>query len=394
MQTALKAIFWISILLLAYNYVAYPLLIYVLSRVFGRKQVPADPADETLPSVSLLIAAHNEEDVISERIQNALALDYPRDKLEIVIASDGSTDGTNEIVERFAGREVVLLAFAQNRGKSTVLNDAINRLRGEIVMLSDANTMMDRMAARRLARWFQDSKIGAVCGKLELYDSQGSRNADGFYWKYENLIKRCEGYLGGVLGANGAIYAIRRSVYQQIPSDTLIDDFTIPLLARLRTGCGIAYDRDAIAFEETAPDIHAEFRRRARIGAGGFQALARLWPLMHPRFGWTAFTFFSHKVLRWLSPFFLVAILLSNILLARDVQYGALLAAQVVFYGLALIGNHWSFSGRIGRVLRLPTLFTAVNAALAVGFGRWLLHQQTGTWNRTRRLPIPPVHAL
>lgn len=394
MQTALKAIFWVSVLLLAYNYVVYPLVIYVLSRVFGRRDVPADPADESLPSVSLLIAAHNEEDVISERIQNSLALDYPRDRLEIVIASDGSTDGTNEIVEQFADRGVTLIAFAQNRGKSTVLNDSIKRVRGEIVMLSDANTMMDRHAVRRLARWFQDPAIGAVCGKLELYDAQGSRNADGFYWKYENLMKRCEGYLGGVLGANGAIYAIRSSVYQPIPSDTLVDDFTIPLLARLRTGCGIAYDRDAIAFEETAPDIHAEFRRRARIGAGGFQALARLWPLMHPRFGWTAFTFFSHKVLRWLSPFFLVAILLSNILLAYNPLYGLLLAAQVVFYAMALVGNRWSLPGKVGRVLRLPTLFTAVNAALAVGFGRWLLHQQTGTWTRTRRLPIPPVHAL
>ena len=386
MVTTLQAIFWISALLVGYAYVGYPLAIYVLSRLFGHQRQPVDCDDKQLPQLSLLVAAYNEHSVIAERIENALALDYPRDRLEIVVASDGSSDGTNEIVERYADQGVVLLAFPQRRGKSVVLNDAVGRLRGDVMLLSDANTMLDPQAARRLVRWFSDPTIGAVCGWLDLYDTRTGRNADGVYWRYENFLKRCEGRLDAVLGANGAIYAMRRALFQAIPADTLIDDLTIPLLAKLRSGCRIVYDQQAVACEETAPDIRAEFKRRARIGAGGFQAIARLWPLLHPRCGWTAFAFLSHKVLRWSSPFFLVGMLLSNLLLAGDPGYRALLLAQFAFYALAAVGSRIALQGRAGRLLRLPALFTTVNAALLVGFARWLRGPQNGVWVCTPRV--------
>ncbi len=385
MQTALVVIFWTSTALVVYAYLGYPLAIYLASRLFGRRRDPAAADDAQLPQLSLLIAAYNESSVIGERIENALAMDYPRDKLEIVVASDGSSDGTNEIVQRYADRGVVLLPFPERRGKSVVLNDAIGRLHGELMMLSDANTMMDPQAARRLVRWFSDPAVGAVCGWLDLYDTQTGRNADGVYWRYENFLKRCEGRLDAVLGANGAIYAMRRELYQPIPPDTLVDDFTIPLLAKLHSGCRILYDKQAVAVEETAPDIHAEFRRRARIGAGGFQAIARLWPLLNPRFGWTAFAFGSHKVLRWLSPFFLLAMLGTNVLLAGLPVYRELLWGQLAFYALALVGSRISLPGWAGRLLRLPALFTAVNLALLVGFVRWLRRPQSGVWVRTPR---------
>lgn len=386
MHIALQVIFWGSLLLVAYAYLGYPLTIYAASRLFGRRRQLPEEAGEPLPRLSLLIAAYNESSVIAERIENALAMDYPPDRLEIVVASDGSSDGTNEIVARYADRGVVLLDFPQRRGKSVVLNDAVGRLSGELMMLSDANTMMHPQAARRLVRWFADPTIGAVCGWLDLYDTHTGRNADSVYWRYENFLKRCEGRLDAVLGANGAIYAMRREWYQPIPADTLVDDLTIPLLAKLHSGCRIVYDREAIAVEETAPDIQAEFRRRARIGAGGFQAIARLWPLMHPRFGWTAFAFFSHKVLRWCSPFFLLAMLLSNALLAGWPLYRGLLLGQAAFYGLAVVGQWVVLPGWPGRLLRLPALFTAVNLALLVGFVRWLRRPQSGVWVRTQRM--------
>jgi cellulose synthase/poly-beta-1,6-N-acetylglucosamine synthase-like glycosyltransferase len=385
MSVTYQVIFWISALLVAYAYVGYPLAIYALSRLFGRRRPPTDCDDEQLPRVSLLIAAYNERSVIGERIENALALDYPRDKLEIVIASDGSSDGTNEIVQCYADQGVVLLPFSPRRGKSVVLNDAVGGLQGEVMMLSDANTMMDPQAARRLVRWFSDPSIGAVCGWLDLYDTRTGRNADGLYWRYENFLKRCEGRLDAVLGANGAIYAMRRELFRPIPTDTLIDDLTIPLLAKLYAGCRIVYDHQAVASEETAPDIGAEFRRRARIGAGGFQAIARLWPLLHPRFGWTAFAFLSHKILRWASPFFLVGMLLSNLLLAAEPGYRHLLLAQIAFYAVAWTGGRLALQGWAGRLLRLPALFTTVNAALLFGFVRWLRRPQNGVWVRTPR---------
>lgn len=385
MQTVLEVIFWTCVALVGYAYLGYPLTIYVLSRVFGRHRQPVDCDDEQLPQLSLLIAAYNESSVIGERIENALALNYPRDKLEIVVASDGSDDGTNEIVQRYADRGVVLLPFPERRGKSSVLNDAVGRLRGDLMMLSDANTMMDPQAARRLVRWFSEPTIGAVCGWLDLFDTQTGRNADSVYWRYENFLKRCEGRLDAVLGANGAIYAMRRELFRPIPADTLVDDLTIPLLAKLHSGCRIVYDKEAIAVEETAPDIQAEFRRRARIGAGGFQAIARLWRLLNPRFGWTAFAFLSHKVLRWCSPFFLLGMLLTNALLAGKPLYLALLLGQLAFYALAVVGNRIAIPGWPGRLLRLPALFTTVNAALLVGFVRWLRRPRSGVWVRTQR---------
>lgn len=386
MHTTLQAVFWISALLVVYAYVGYPLAIYALSRLFGRRRQPVDCEDEQLPHLSLLIAAYNESSVIGERIENALAMDYPRNRFEIVVASDGSDDGTNEIVKRYAAQDVVLLAYPQRRGKSVVLNDAVARLRCDVMMLSDANTMMDPQAARRVVRWFSDPTVGAVCGWLDLRDTRTGRNADGVYWRYENFLKRCEGRLDAVLGANGAIYAMRHELFQPIPPDTLIDDLTIPLLAKLHSGCRIVYDKQAVAFEETAPDIRAEFRRRARIGAGGFQAIARLWPLLHPRFGWTAFAFLSHKVLRWWSPFFLVGMLLINLLLVSEPSYPSLLLLQIVFYALAAVGSRIALQGWAGRMLRLPALFTTVNAALLVGFVRWLRRPQSGVWVRAPRV--------
>src|SRR5205085_1732560 len=219
------------------------------------------------------IAAHNEESVIGARLTNALAMDYPRQKLEIIVASDGSVDRTAEIVRRFAGQGVRLLDSSVRRGKATVLNEAICEANGQIVLLSDANTHTDPSAARLLVRWFTDPKIGAVCGRLILIDPASGKNVDGLYWKYETQLKKHESRLGALLGSNGAIYAIRREVYCPIPDGTIVDDFVIPLLAKLRRGCQIVYDWDAIAREESAAGVASEFKRRARIGAGGWQAL-------------------------------------------------------------------------------------------------------------------------
>ena len=232
-----------------------------------------------------------------------------------MIGLDGCSDGTAEIVRRFEDRGVRLLDFGERRGKASVLNAAMNLVEGEIVLMSDANTDIDPQAARRLVRWFQNPEVGAVVGRLILTDPRSGKNADGLYWKYETFLKRCEGRLGALLGANGAIYAIRRELYVPIPAETIIDDFVIPLLAKLRSGCAIVYDCDAVAREETPPDVSSEFHRRARIGAGGFQSIALLWRLLDPRRGWVAFTFLSHKVLRWLCPFFLIGLLASNLFL-------------------------------------------------------------------------------
>lgn len=378
-------LFWISVGLVVYSYIGYPILIWVLARLFGRKLMPPESPTEW-PEVSLLIAAYNEEAEIAKRIENALAMDYPREQLEIVIASDGSSDKTCEMVRSYADRGVVLFDYQERSGKPAVLNRSVPRLTGEFVAFSDANSFTEPDALKNLVRWFSDAKIGAVCGRLVLVDSTTGQNVDGMYWKYETFLKLCESKLGALLGSNGAIYALRREWYPSIPDNTIVDDFVIPLRAKSLQQCKIVYDKEAVAHEDTPAAIGAEFKRRSRIGAGGFQAIGLLWKLLHPRFGWTAFTFLNHKILRWICPFLLIVTLLTNLALLHIPFFRWMMAAQVLFYLLAVAGAYMPSQSKGMRLLRLTTMFTSMNAALLVGFFRWLLGTQRATWHRTARL--------
>jgi cellulose synthase/poly-beta-1,6-N-acetylglucosamine synthase-like glycosyltransferase len=385
-QFALAVVFWVSMSLVTYAYVGYPLVVWCLSRWFGRWQEEPTAESEHLPSVSLLIAAYNEAGEIGRRLESALRMNYPPDRLEIVVASDGSSDGTADIVRSFADRGVRLLDHPERRGKAAALNAAFSQVRGEVVLLSDANTDIAPGALRRMVRWLRRPRIGVVCGRLVLRDPQTGRNVDSLYWKYETFLKKCEGRLDALLGSNGAIYAIRRALFDPIPNDTIVDDFVIPLRAKLRTGCGIVYDSDAVAWEQTPADLGAEFHRRSRIGAGGFQSIGLLWKLLDPRHGWVAFTFFSHKVLRWLCPFFLVAALVSNSFLWEEPFYLGCLLGQLGFYIVSLLAASVPARPKFLKPLRLTTMFTAMNAALLVGFWRWLRGSQAAAWKRTARL--------
>jgi cellulose synthase/poly-beta-1,6-N-acetylglucosamine synthase-like glycosyltransferase len=386
-------VFWISLAAVIYAYFGYPVVIWCLARCFGRRVYQTGEGGEE-PAVSILIAAYNEASVIDQRIRNALSLDYPADKLQVVVASDGSLDATTAIVRRYADRGVVLVDYPQRRGKANALNDSFKHLTGDIVLLSDANTFTDADAIRKIVRWFRDPQVGVVCGRLVLTDPATGCNVDSYYWRIETFLKTCEGRLGALLGANGAIYAIRRELYTPIPGNTIIDDFVIPLRATLRTGCRIVYDRDSVAREETPPHVGAEFHRRSRIGAGGFQSIGLLWTLLNPRAGWVAFTFFSHKILRWLCPFFLVGAFVTNLLLCWEYWkppywnfYSNFLVGQISFYLTSLLAAFLPGRIRLLRLLRLTTMFTAMNAALFVGFCRWLWGAQQGTWKRTVRMP-------
>ena len=384
MTMVVEVVFWGCVALIGYAYVLYPMLVWGLSRTFGRT-LACDPLpDDSLPRVSILIAAHNEEKVIADRIANALALDYPEHLLEVVIASDGSSDQTSHVVRHAGDPRVRLLESPLRRGKASVLNAAFRALRGEIVLLSDANTFTDKGALRRMVRWFTNPEIGVVCGRLVLTDPATGNNVDSLYWRYETFLKHCEARLGALLGANGAIYAVRRSYFSGIRRDTIVDDFVIPLLIHLRCGSTIVYDESAVAYEETPPDLGTEFRRRSRIGAGGFQSINTLWRLLDPRNGWLAFSFFSHKVLRWMCPFLMIGALGASLLLAGNPLYLPMLIAQVLVYGLSAVclarGARSS-----PRVLRLAAMFTTMNAALLVGFWLWASGGQRGVWQRTAR---------
>src|SRR5215217_6625141 len=256
-------------------------------------------------------------------------------------------------------------SWSSRRGAAAVLNLVIPGLRGEIVVLSDANTFFDPAAARRFVAWFRDHTVGVVVGRLVLIDSSTGRNVDGLYWKYETFLKQMDARLNALVGANGAIYALRRTLFAPMPDATLVDDLVLPLLIRLRTGRDIVYDSGIVACEETPANLGAEFRRRSRIGAGGFQSLHVLWRLLSPAHGWIAFTFASHKVLRWICPFLLLGALACNaVLLEHGSVYRSALFAQGLLYVTAAAGVMAPGTGTGVRLLRLATLFTSMNLAL------------------------------
>jgi len=385
MEIALILCLAFSILAVVYVYVGYPILVAICARCFGRNRTPVVLTDDELPAISVLIAAYNEEAEIEARILNLLALDHPRVKCEILIASDGSSDRTNAIVREYADHGVRLLDFPERRGKSSVLNDAFQVVSHDIVVLSDANTQMDPGSLRSMASWFQDARIGVVCGRLVLTDPRTGRNVDSLYWKFETFLKKAESRLGALLGSNGGIYAIRKELFQPIPANTIVDDFVIPLQARQRTGCEIVYDRNAVACEETPERIRSEFHRRTRIGAGGFQSIGLLRGLLHPKHGWICFTFWSHKVLRWLCPFFLMTAFAANVFLASQPIFLALLLVQIAFYAVSGAAAWLPARPRSLRFLRLGTMFTSMNLALLFGFFRWLRGSQKAAWTRTAR---------
>jgi glycosyltransferase involved in cell wall biosynthesis/cellulose synthase/poly-beta-1,6-N-acetylglucosamine synthase-like glycosyltransferase len=384
-EIVIRVLFWLSIGGVAYAYLGYPIAVWALAAAFGRRRESPGECSAGAPFVSVLIVAHNEEDVIAARLENALNLDYAPDRVEIIVASDGSTDRTVDIAGRTGDPRVRVLDFHRQRGKAAVLNDVMPELKGDIVVLSDANTFLESAAVRRFIPWFHDARVGVVVGRLVLTDPATARNVDSLYWRYETFLKQMDARLNALLGANGAIYAIRRSLFVPLPDKTLVDDLVLPLLIRLRTGHEIVYDSAIVGHELTPADLRSEFKRRRRIGAGGFQSLTVLWPLLSPARGWIAFTFVSHKVLRWVCPFLLAGAMAANAFLLDQGVYRLVLYAQGVLYGVAAAGAFAPGKGAAVRLVRLAWLFTSMNAALLLGFWQFAAGVRGGTWDRTAR---------
>lgn len=379
----LEIILWCSIGMILYSYLLYPLLLRCT------KQTRHDTAAmyaASWPSVSLLVSAYNEEKIIRQKIENLLSLDYPEALREIVIVSDCSSDSTDAIVAQYASRGVLLRRQEKRSGKVNAINQVTPLLKGEFVVYSDANTIMEPDAVKKLVRHFADPSIGAVCGQL-VYRNEATNEVEkleGAYWRYEQFLKRREGSVGSLLGANGGIYAIRRGLFAPVPADTIIEDFVIPMKI-LERGYKVIYESEAVGYEETAKEVAHEMERRIRIGAGDFQALALTWKVLDPARGFSALAYFSHKVLRWLTPFLLPVILVLCVFLAGRSPYRELLILQGAFYSCAALG--WLVSKLRVRtgVFGLPYYFTAMNAALFLGFMRFCRNSQQVTWKRTER---------
>jgi cellulose synthase/poly-beta-1,6-N-acetylglucosamine synthase-like glycosyltransferase len=389
--------FWIALLglgLPAYAYVGYPFLLFGVGSVVQvgrdllyllRRQDRRSVARREW-SVSVIIAAFNEEDVIGHTLDHCTTLDYPADRLEILVGSDGSTDGTVAVAERYRDAGVRVLDFDQRRGKVSVISDCVRRAQGDIFAFTDANSLLQPDSVSKLVRHFDDSRVGAVCGELRLNGQGGRPVREGLYWRYELVLKTLESRTNAVLGANGAIYAVRRRLFPQLPATIITDDFVIPMKVR-GMGYRVVYDPEAIALEESCESPSVEYRRRRRIGAGNWQALRQCAGLLAPWRGFVSVAFWSHKVFRWFTPFLLAVGFCANLFLLSEPIWQVLMAGQLAFYASAVLGLGLGWVGLPAGLLRLPAYFVAINAALAVGMVRGLLGVQRAAWERTARKP-------
>lgn len=380
----LEWIFWMSAAALVYHYFLYPAIVVVLAST-RPEPAPADPQE--WPSVSMIIAAYNEERVIDWKVRNSLGLDYPKDRFEVIIACDGSNDRTAEIARSFAEQGVVTLHSPERRGKTAALNRGVRQARGEVVVFSDANNEFSSDAIRKLVRHFSDPSVGGVCGakRIKPAAERESSAGDSLFWRYESVIKVAESRIGTINNADGEIFALRRALYREVAEHIINDDaaITLDLVAQ---GKRIVYEPEAHSSEYASIHIKDDFFVKVRMVAGGYQTLAENMGPLFPLRSWFAWSFFSHKTLRWLAPVFLILAFAASAALAAQPLYLAAFVAQVAFYFLAAVG--WMLIGKVKDLpapLYVPFYFTTMNLAAFRGLLRFLRRSQTVHWRRAQR---------
>jgi len=376
-----QILFWVSAGVVVYVYAGYPLLLELLTRLRGRSIALGSPT----PAVSLIVSAYNEAGVIGAKLENALAMNYPRELLDIIVVSDASDDRTDDIVHGFASRGVRLQRMSGRAGKSAGLNAALPLCRGEIVVFSDANAMYDAGTLRMIVRNFADPAVGAVTGETryaKAHKDEATRN-EGLYWRYEQWIKRLESRAGSLVGGDGALYAIRKSLYRPLRPDDL-SDFVNPLQV-VASGFRNVYETEAFSVEGGAGSFDREYRRKVRIVNRAWRAMMRNRALLNPfRFGLFAWQCFSHKLLRWLVPLFLLIAFVTNVVLVNERPiYVATLGVQAAFYLAAIVGAFLAKRGGGGALL-VPYYFCLVNVACAHGILDYLRGETYTTWTTPR----------
>ena len=380
----MKTLFLISIIWVGYAYAGYVIL---LSLVTGFKKNNKMRNATYTPSVSLIIAAHNEEAVIRRKLLEALHdLDYPKDKLEVIIASDASTDRTDEIVKGFLDQGVVLVRQGERKGKTGVQNLAATQARGDILAFSDATTVYRSGVIRNLVRHFGDSGVGCVGGEEHFVKSDREISEEaGFFWKYEKLIRQKESEFNTMIGASGCVFAIRKELYETL-DDSLIEDFALPLKVASK-GYKVVCENEAIAFEEAAVNTRAELARKTRIVTGGVNVLWKMKHLLNPfRYPLLSFQLFSHKIARWLAPVFMLTLFISNMyLISQSMFFLAAALAQITFYGLAILGHFIRNFKYVPKVVKMVYHFCVMNFAAVFGILRFLKGERRVVWTPARQ---------
>ena len=385
----IEILFWIGIGIVFYTYLGYGIVLYLMVKIkelFVKPRLPRLP--ETLPEATLLIAAYNEEAIVASKMANCRQLDYPADKLRLVWITDGSNDNTNERLKEYP--EVTVLYQPRRQGKTAALYRALPYVNTPYVIFTDANTMLNKGAIKEIIRQFSDPRVGCVAGekRVEIQAEQGATAGEGIYWKYESALKRLDYRLYSAVGAAGELFAIRTSLFEQMPPDTLLDDFILSLRIAMR-GYKIAYSKEAYALESASLNMREEEKRKVRIAAGGLQSVWRLRGLLNIfRYGILSFQYISHRVLRWtLTPVVLFALLPLNLLLActGHTLYTVILALQLAFYLMGYLGYKMEQRNLRNKLLFIPYYFLFMNINVIRGYSYLAKHKGTGAWEKAKR---------
>jgi len=390
----LSIFFWILIFVILYTYIGYGIVLYILvkiKRIFSSKKSTAIP--EATPDITLFITAYNEKDYVAAKMENSLSLDYPQHKLHIVWVTDGSDDGTPELLSAY--ENVTVLHNPGRNGKIAAMNRGMKFITTPIVMFSDANTMLGKESVKRIVALFNNPKVGCVSGEKRIINKTSdtaSGAGEGLYWKYESVLKKWDAELYSVVGAAGELFAIRTALYREVEKDTLLDDFIISLRVA-QEGYTIQYDPEAYAIESASANVKEELKRKIRISAGGIQSVVRLRSLLNIfKYGKLSFQYISHRVLRWtITPLCLLLLLPTGWLLAAKEGlfdlgfYSSLFWLQILFYAAALTG--WFLENRETRIklLFVPYYFFIMNLSVFLGFFRYINKTQTVNWDRAKR---------
>lgn len=391
MAATLTILFWVLIGLTVYAYAVYPLLIAAIARL--KRNQPQPPLPETLPHVTLFVTAFNEEQFVDEKIANSHALDYPADRLHLVWVTDGSDDNTNQLLAKYS--DVKVFFEPERRGKVHAMKRGLQLIDTDIVIFTDANTMLSAESVKEMVRLFENPQIGCVAGEKRISSDirqNAASSGEGAYWRYESWIKRNDATAGSAIGAAGELFAMRRSLYQPISDNTLLDDFEISLRIAL-TGYKIGYSPRACAIERPSANIGEEMKRKVRIAAGSFQTMLRLGGLFnffsHPML---TFQYVSHKVLRWvLVPLAMVLIIPLNIYFcvinnfSINNIYTWTLAAQILFYVATFVGFALQNKKLNASWIYIPYYFFLANKAMWLGFWRFCRNKQSVNWERAKR---------
>ena len=386
----LEILFWLSLFIIFYAYIGYGILLFLIVRIkrlFTRKRPPQFTGDD-LPEATLLIAAYNEADIMDEKIKNTFELDYPKGKLQLLFITDGSDDGTPDIIKKYP--EIKLMHQNERKGKIAAVTRAMKEVKTPVVIYTDANTFLNKEALIKIARHYADPRVGAVAGEKRIKTgaaASASGAGEGIYWKYESTLKKWDSELYSIVGAAGELFSIRTDLFEPVPADTIIEDFYLTL-SIARKGYRVSYEPEASATETPSASVKEELKRKIRIAAGGLQAIARLTPLLNPfRYGVLSFQYISHRVLRWtIAPAALVILMVANILLASYSSfYQYLLYAQILFYLAVIIGFILERKKIKIKAFFIPYYFFIMNYAVYMGFLRFISKKQSVLWEKAKR---------